>query len=318
MSQTRRARWIGLCGAGALSLVVACGTDDDTGNAENNGTAQQDGGTPEGASQTEDAAEALPTIVELAAGDDRFESLVAAVQKAGLVDALNAAGPLTVFAPTDDAFETALSTLGVTLDDLSAEQLAPILTYHVIEGAIRSTDLAGGPVTMLSGITAFVSTEGGAGLNDANVVIADLEASNGVVHVIDKVILPPNLVEAATLAGSFTTLLSAAGSADLVDTLGAEGADLTVFAPTDAAFSELTELPTGDDLKNVLLYHVVAGKVLSSDLADGSVPSLWTGQSLTVDLSDGVRINQAVVGPADIVTTNGVIHVIDSVLLPGD
>jgi transforming growth factor-beta-induced protein len=221
-----------------------------------------------------------------------------------------------VFAPTDQAFANALAALGKTLDQLTADELKPILTYHAIGAAVRSKDLKPGPVKMLSGISAFVATSGGAKINGANVVSADIEASNGVIHVIDKVILPPNLVEAAQLAGDFSTLIGALTSAGLADTLSKPDANLTVFAPTNAAFAKLSAVPSGDALKSVLLYHVVAGKVLSTDLKAGAVPTLLTGKSVTVDLSAGVKINSSTVTGADVVTTNGVIHVIDTVLIP--
>jgi transforming growth factor-beta-induced protein len=169
---------------------------------------------------------------------------------------------------------------------------------------------------MLSGISAFVSTSGPAKINGASVVSADVIADNGVIHVIDKVILPPNLVEAATLAGDFSTLLGAATSAGLAETLSKPDANLTVFAPNNAAFAKLSSVPSGDALKNVLLYHVVSGKVLSTDLKAGAVPTLLSGKSVTVDLTSGVRVNDAKVVAADVVTTNGVIHVIDTVLIP--
>jgi transforming growth factor-beta-induced protein len=324
--------------AALLTSAAACGSDSeaddetddagavsgDAGNDEQPAAETDAGGVSSDAGNAqvdsgEGADAAVPakkTIVEIAAGDSRFTSLVAAVKKAGLVEALSAAGPLTVFAPTDQAFAAALATLGKTLDQLSADDLKPILTYHVIGSSVKSTDLKAGPVKMLSGISAFVSTSGGAKINGANVVSADIEASNGVIHVIDKVILPPNLVEAATLAGDFSTLLGAATSAGLAETLAKPDANLTVFAPNNAAFAKLSSVPSGDALKNVLLYHVVSGKVLSTDLKGGAVPTLLTGKSITVDLSAGVKINDAKVIGADVVTTNGVIHVIDTVLIP--
>lgn len=287
----------------ASSNATDSATRADASNASDGGTSS-------------DASTPKKTIVDIAAGDSRFTSLVAAVQKAGLVDALSGPGPLTVFAPTNQAFSNALAALGKTLDQLSADDLKPILTYHVLQGAVKSSDLKAGPVKMLSGVSAFVTTEGGAKINGADVVSADVIADNGVIHVIDEVILPPNLVQAATLAGNFSTLTGAVTSAGLAETLSKPDANLTVFAPNDAAFAKLSAVPSGDALKNVLLYHVVAGKLLSSDLKAGAVPTLLTGKSLTVDLSNGVRVNDARVIVADVVTTNGVIHVIDTVLIP--
>ena len=320
----------------ALSLA-ACESDSDPKEEEDPGSAETaDAGKSEEPPPSTDAANGEPrdagapavesrdagtpaakkSIVEIAVADGRFTSLVAAVTKAGLVDALSAPGPLTVFAPTDQAFAAALSALGKTLDQLTADDLKPILTYHVVGAAVKSTELKAGPVKMLSGISAFVGLTGGAKLNGANIVTADIEASNGVIHVIDKVILPPNLVEAATLAGEFTTLIGAVSAAGLAETLAKPGANLTVFAPPNAAFAMLAAVPSGDALKNVLLYHVVSGRVLSTELKAGQVPTLLTGKSVNVQLGSGVRINTANVVVADVVTTNGVIHVIDGVLIP--
>lgn len=336
------------CLIAAALFMVACGSDSDdetaadasqqqaeagsgksdAGSATEDGSASgatdaatADAAASSDASATADAgsdakAPSDPNIVEIAVADGRFTSLVAAVKKAGLVETLSGPGPLTVFAPTDQAFTAALAALGKTLDQLTAEDLKPILTYHVLSGAVRSTDLKAGPVKTVSGVSAFVSTTGGAKINGVSVVTADIAAKNGVIHVIDKVLLPPNLVQAATLAGDFGTLLGAVTSAGLADTLAKADANLTVFAPNDAAFAKLSAVPTGDALKNVLLYHVVSGKVLSTDLKAGSVPTLLTGKSVTVDLSAGVRINTSKVIAADIVTTNGVIHVLDTVLIP--
>jgi transforming growth factor-beta-induced protein len=307
--------WVRALALSALLLATACESDSDPDEAS--GARPGSGSADSGAGGASDGSSPAPkNIVEIASGDARFSSLVAAVKKAGLVEALSGPGPLTVFAPTDAAFSAALAALGKTLDQLSADDLKPILTYHVIGAEVRSTDLKAGPVKMLSGVSAFVGTSGGAKINGASVVSADIEAANGVIHVIDKVILPPNLVEAAQLAGDFSTLTGAVTSAGLADTLSKADANLTVFAPTNAAFAKLSAVPSGDALKNVLLYHVVSGKVLSTDLKAGAVPTLLTGKSVSVDLSNGVKINTATVTAADIVTTNGVIHVIDSVLIP--
>jgi transforming growth factor-beta-induced protein len=331
--KTHRFAWLRALTLSALVIsAAACESDSDDGSEVDASSATtrdaaddespNDEGEADAGSTREDSASpaiATPekkTIVEIASGDSRFTSLVLAVKKAGLVEALSGAGPLTVFAPTDQAFTTALAALGKTLDQLSAEELKPILTYHVLGAAVKSTDLKAGPVKMLSGVSAFVSTSGGAKINGASVVTADIEAKNGVIHVIDKVILPPNLLEAATLAGDFSTLIGAVTSAGLAETLAKPGANLTVFAPNNAAFAKLSAVPSGDALKNVLLYHVVSGKVLATDLKAGPVPTLLTGKSVTVDLSGGARINDAKVLAADVVTTNGVIHVIDTVLIP--
>jgi uncharacterized surface protein with fasciclin (FAS1) repeats len=135
--------------------------------------------------------------------------------------------------------------------------------------------------------------------------------------VIDKIILPPadDIVQTAIAAGMFTKLAGALTAAGLVETLKGEG-PFTVFAPTDAAFGKLAAVPAGDDLKNVLLYHVVSGAVSSGDLSAVSVSTLLEGESLTVSLTGGVKINDAKVTTANIIAKNGVIHVVDTVLVP--
>jgi len=149
------------------------------------------------------------------------------------------------------------------------------------------------------------------------VTTADVVASNGVIHVIDDILLPPkdNIVATAIAAGTFTKLAEALTSAGLVATLQGKG-PFTVFAPTDAAFAKLASVPTGDALKNVLLYHVLAGAVGSGDLKAGPVPTQLTGKSVTVGLTGEVTINDAKVTTANVLTKNGVIHVVDTVLVP--
>jgi transforming growth factor-beta-induced protein len=262
------------------------------------------------------SAAAAKNIVETALADGRFTTLAKALTDANLVAALQGAGPFTVFAPTDAAFEA----LGqATLGALTVEQLTTILKYHVVSGEVLSTALKAGPVKTLSGLSAFVSTTGGAKINAASVTTADVRASNGVIHVIDKVLLPPDVVEAAQLAGGFTKLLAAATKANLASTLKTTQ-NITVFAPTDAAFDTLGQATvdglSAGQLGDVLKYHVLAQKVLSTELVAGSVPSLLTGKSLTISLAGGAKVNDASVVIADVVTTNGVIHVIDKVLLP--
>ena len=264
-----------------------------------------------------------------------FTTLAAALTKAGLVDALKGAGPFTVFAPTDAAFEEALKALGITAEQLLArDDLADILKYHVVGGAkVMSTDLKAGEqkVGSLEGSELTVTVAGGKVMvNDASVTAADVDASNGVIHVIDKVLLPASgpgdIVDTAVAAGSFTTLAAALTKAGLVDALKGAG-PFTVFAPTDAAFEEALkalgitaeQLLARDDLADILKYHVVGGaKVMSTDLKAGEqkVGSL-EGSELTVTVAGGkVMVNDASVRTADVAASNGVIHVIDKVLLP--
>jgi transforming growth factor-beta-induced protein len=292
--------------AALLAGAPACG-DDDGGDTPTVGDGDGDGDGDQTAEKN---------IVETAVANGSFTKLAEALVATNLDDALAGAGPFTVFAPTDAAF----AALGeATLSSLSTEELSEILKYHVVSGEVDSSALKAGPVKTLSGLSAFVNLEGGAKVNDAKVTTADVQASNGIIHVIDKVLLPPNLVQAATYAGGFGTLLGAATKAGLGDALSNPDATLTVFAPTDAAFAKLPpgtlDSLTKEQLTGVLTYHVVPSEVLSSDLKAGPVETL-NGKDVTISLSGGVKVNDANVTAADIVTTNGVIHVIDAVLMP--
>ncbi len=273
-------------------------------------------------------------IVDTAAAAGSFTTLLAAADAAGLVDALKGEGPLTVFAPTDDAFAAlpAGTVEGLLADP---EALAAILLYHVVPGKVMAADVTDGLVAeTLNGASVTFSTMGGVMINGANVVAADVEASNGVIHVIDAVILPPapeaampelmDIVDTAAAAGSFTTLLAAAEAAGLVDALKGEG-PLTVFAPTDEAFAAaLTALgltaeallADTETLTSILLYHVAAGKVMSTDLVDGMLVETLNGASATISLGEGAMIDGANIITADVEASNGVIHVIDAVILP--
>jgi transforming growth factor-beta-induced protein len=138
-----------------------------------------------------DSNSANSTVVEIAVNNPDFSILVEAVSKAGLVDALSAEGPFTVFAPTNDAFKSLFSQLGVSgVKDLTAEQLTPILTYHVVSGKVMSTDLSNTSVATLNGQKIKIDLSSGVKINDSNVVAADIEGKNGVIHVIDSVLLP--------------------------------------------------------------------------------------------------------------------------------
>lgn len=235
------------------------------------------------------------------------------------------------------------------------DTLTTILTYHVVAGEVASTDLSDGMMAAtVQGEEITVDLSDGVKINDVNVVIADVDASNGIIHAVDGVLLPPtvaealglggdameeeameeeameeeatvgNLAEVATEAGAFTTLLAAVEAAGLTDAITAEGSSFTVFAPTDDAFAAALEalgmtaeelLADTATLTTILTYHVVVGEVTSGDLTDGAVTTLQ-GEEITVDLSAGVMINGANVTTADVDASNGVIHVIDAVLLP--
>jgi transforming growth factor-beta-induced protein len=281
-------------------------------------------------------------IVEIAVADGRFTTLVAAVQAAGLVDALSGEGPLTVFAPTDDAFAAALDALGVSAADLLAdtETLTDILLYHVVAGEAYAADVVGlEAVTTLQGSDISITVnDNGVFLNDSvQVIITDIAANNGVIHVIDFVLLPPaddmmmeeepgTIVDIAVADGRFTTLVAAVQAAGLVDTLAGEG-PFTVFAPTDDAFAAALSaldiapadlLADTETLTDILLYHVVAGEAYAADVVGLEAVTTVQGSDISITISDGnVFLNDSVqVIITDIAASNGVIHVIDFVLLP--
>jgi transforming growth factor-beta-induced protein len=268
-------------------------------------------------------------IVEVAADAGNFSILIEAAQKAGLAEFLSTENNLTVFAPTDAAFAALLSDLGLSsLDDVPVADLTQILTYHVIGAKVMSTDLSTGYVPTLASfdsnsVSMYVTIGNTVSINGSvSVTTADVEAENGVIHVVDKVILPPTVVNIALANENFTTLVQAVVKAGLVDALSADG-PFTVFAPTNAAFDALfaqlgisgIDDLTAEQLIPILTYHVVPGNVVSTELSNGEVATL-NGQNLSVDLSAGVKINESEVIAADIQGANGVVHVIDQVLLP--
>ena len=285
---------------------------------------------------TPEPTQAPQTIVDIAAGDDRFSTLVAAVQAAGLAETLSGEGPFTVFAPTNDAFAALPEgTLDTLLMPENKQQLIDILTYHVVAGKVMAADVVNleAADTVLGQPVSIRTDMGKVYINDAEVLITDIEASNGVIHVIDSVILPASdeadasamdIVDTAVADGRFTTLAAALDAAGLIETLKGEG-PFTVFAPTDDAFAALPEgtvdtllMPENkDQLTSVLTYHVVAGKVMAADVVELTEAETVQGSPVQVKVEDGkVFINEAEVIITDIETSNGVIHVIDSVILP--
>jgi transforming growth factor-beta-induced protein len=290
---------------------------------------------------TEAPATAAPTtapasddIVDTAIADGRFTTLVAAVQAAGLEETLRSAGPFTVFAPTDEAFAALPEgTVESLLLPENQQQLADILLYHVVSGEVLAADVVNltEAETALEGQSVAIRVEdGNVFINDAQVIITDIQTSNGVIHVIDSVLLPETAAGAGTIAevaqadGRFSTLLAALEAADLAETLAGEG-PFTVFAPTDDAFAALPEgtvetllLPENQEqLQAILLYHVVAGEVLAEQVVELESADTVGGQPVSIRVENGtVFINDAQVLITDIPASNGVIHVIDSVLLP--
>ena len=256
------------------------------------------------------------------------DSLVAALSHAGLVSALQADGPFTVFAPTDDAFAAAGIDLSTFDTDEENSTLSDILLYHVVSGEVTASAVTDGMnAEALNGDDlSFTVTDGVVMVNDATVTSADVMASNGVIHVVDKVLMPPaDLGDIPTVAqgtGIHTSLVAAVTQADLVATLQGDG-PFTVFAPTDDAFAaagiDLEALDTDEGkaaLTDILLYHVVAGEVPSSAVTDGMVAAAVNGDDLSFTVGDSVMVNDATVVLADVPASNGVIHVIDKVLMP--
>lgn len=266
------------------------------------------------------------TIVDVAVNDGRFTTLVAALKAAKLDATLMGEGPFTVFAPTDAAFaKLPAGTVDALLKDIPA--LTKILLYHVVAGRVPAADVVKvSSAETVNGLPVMVKVSGSTvKINDATVLIADIPASNGIIHAVDTVILPPSgdIVDTAISNGSFKTLLAAATAAGLVDTLKSAG-PFTLFAPTDAAFAKL---PAGTveallkdipKLKAILTYHVVSGRSYAADVVKlSSVPTVQ-GSPISIGVDMGsVKLNgSATVIAADILTTNGVIHVIDTVILP--
>ena len=340
-----------------VALAFACSDDEQDQPQQQAQPAEQQAQEQE---QEQAEPEAAGTIVDIAVADGRFETLVAALQAAELVETLQGDGPFTVFAPTDDAFAALPEgTVEALLEDIPG--LTDILLYHVVAGDVRAADV----VTLESAVTVqgeavSITVEGdNVRINDANVVITDIVAANGVIHVVDAVLLPPEptaqamqdeqaemqaqddqpeqaeqaeqpeqpqqpgtIVDIAVADGRFETLVAALQAAELVETLQGDG-PFTVFAPTDDAFAALPEgtvealLEDIPALTDILLYHVVAGDVRAADVVtlESAVTVQGEAVSITVE-GDNVRINDSLVIIADIVASNGVIHVIDAVLLP--
>ena len=305
---------------GALTLFTACDDDDDDDMME-----PQD-------------------IVTFAQNSEDYTILAEAVETANLAGVLSGAGPFTVFAPDNDAFQALLDSNPDwnALEDIPAEVLTAVLTNHVLGGEVGSSDLADGYYTTLSAtsfgdavMSLYVNLDNGVTLNGGPEVVApDVKVENGIIHGVNSVIGLPTVVTFATSNPALSSLVAALTrddlSTDFVATLSGNG-PFTVFAPTNTAFQNL--LDSNDDwntlddipaelLENVLLYHVTdAGNVRSGALTDGmDVPTL-AGASLTVDLTGSAPViaggsSSAEVVLADVQGVNGVVHVIDEVLLP--
>jgi len=271
-----------------------------------------------------DANDDIPTN---AAATGVHDSLVAALTHVDLVTTLQGTGPFTVFAPTDQAFTDA----GIDLNDFNTQEekdtLSDILLYHVVSGSVPSSAVTDGMLaTMVNGDKAKFGVSGSTvTVGTATVTTADVQASNGIIHVIDKVLMPPvDIPTTAQTTGIHTSLVAAVIQADLLPTLQGTG-PFTVFAPTDQAFTDAgidlaaLDNPTGKQtLSDILLYHVVSAEVQSSDVTDCMSADAANGQPLSFTVGSTVMVNDANVTSTDVVASNGLIHVIDKVLTPSD
>ena len=266
------------------------------------------------------------TIVDIVVNSDVHNTLETAVIAAGLVETLSGEGPFTLFAPTDEAFEALDPVVLQALLDDPMGALTEVLTYHVLGQEVPSSALNDGDVVATvngKDVTVTINADG-VFINDAQVIIADIPADNGIVHVIDAVLIPPTtIVDIVVNSDVHNTLETAVIAAGLVETLSGEG-PFTLFAPTDAAFDALEpgvlqgllDDPMGA-LTDVLTYHVLGQEVPSSALNDGDIVATVNGKDVTVTINaDGVFINDAQVIIADIPASNGIVHVIDAVLIP--
>jgi len=268
-----------------------------------------------------------------------FESLVSVLRSANLIDTLSEPkGPFTMFAPTEQAFASLPNGLVTCLLETKSQNiLADILKYHIIEGKILSSDLSkSANITTLNGYNVAVDASDGVKINDSTVSNPDIEANNGVIHVIDSLLIPSNInintflstcrdiPETAIAYGNLETLVTALGTADLVDFLSEPAGPFTVFAPTDKAFAALPDGLIGcllkpenkDTLVDILKYHIIEGNVLSDILVISMAATTLNGEDVAVVSSDGAKINDSRVSMSDVKAKNGVIHIIDSVLVP--
>lgn len=270
----------------------------------------------------------VETVADIAI-DNGFSTLVTAVVTAELLPAVtNPLATLTVFAPTNAAFDNLATALGTDLNGLLAlPNLADVLTYHVLGTEIPSSAVTNGaivqPVSTTNTLKLTVTSAGLVYVNQAKVTSFDITADNGVVHVLDAVVLPFETVVDVAIDNGFTSLTAAVVKAELLPALMNPLTKLTVFAPTNTAFDNLaTALGTDlngvlehPQLADILLYHVIGDEVLSTELTNGPVPTL-NGQNVTINLMGGVMVNMSNVTLADLVVSNGVVHVIDAVLVP--
>lgn len=270
-------------------------------------------------------------IVDMVLNDDRFNTLKTALSKADLASVLQGEGPFTVFAPTDKAFaKLPEGTVETLIKPENKQKLIAILKYHVISGRIELAQaLETGNAKTLQGANVSIGFEEGRVLvNNAAIQNANVQTSNGIIHVIDSVLLPPqpknDIPAVAERAGMFNTLLAAVSEAGLEEAISAEG-PFTILAPTDEAFKALPENTLNnllkkenrDQLKAILTYHVISGKITAGDALNAQNAKTLNGNSVQFKLENGTfKVNNATIRKININADNGIIHVIDKVLIP--
>lgn len=282
---------------------------------------------------TPSSSPAVSTITSTVVADDRFDTLEAALIKANLADTFaDESGSFTVFAPTDDAFTALLNRLGITANDLlNLSNLGDILGYHVVNGEVDATAakaVDGGTVpTLFTNNSIMVDDLNGSVLiNNAVVVIEDIKVENGIIHVIDTVLMPPVSIYQNLTDYGFSTLKAAVDNATLNGTLDSGASNLTVLAPTDAAFTQFltdssltaTELLNNPNLDQILLNHVINGSVPASSVASLSSADTLASDTLSISADvTGITIDgNCKVTTANLLCSNGLIHVIDYVIAP--
>jgi uncharacterized surface protein with fasciclin (FAS1) repeats len=278
------------------------------------------------------------TITDIVSNTPDFSILKAAVVKAGLTATLSGKGPFTVFAPNNEAFTASGITLA-SVNSLSADDLKAILLYHTIAASVKAMDVPAGPnaaVGTIGGDSVFLTKNAsGVFVNGVPVVKADIIATNGIIHVISRVLMPPpgNIVEVAQSDSTFSYLVAAVlrasqGNTNVAQVLSSNG-PFTVFAPTNnafrnAGFATINDINNADPntLATILTYHVISGRIFSSDLSDGAQPTTLNGGQVTIGLINGATVKGSSnttpsnIINTNIVATNGVVHVIDQILLP--
>ncbi len=316
MKTLRKNYWVMVLLTGIMFLNVSCSEDDDN--------------------VMDDDPVVLPSsITDVAANDDNFSILVSALKKVGLDDDLASNSEFTVFAPTNAAFVALLDELGASsLDDISNDVLTDVLLYHVVSGTKMASMVSTGYYSSLSAgpvdgytLSFYINMSDGMINNRAKIIQTDVKADNGVIHVIDKVILPMSITGHAVANPDFSSLVSAVTKAELASTLDGEGT-FTVFAPVNNAFGSFLEENemvfddlTKEALTPILLYHVMGSIVPASMVANGYFPTLGSAfdnsVSVKVEVDNGVMLNSSSnVVATDVVATNGIIHAIDKLITP--